>query len=259
MGRKRSVNQQRYTREFFKEPGVRMVTAIVLVVIVALIVILVYLLVKPEPVEEPKIRIDNFSELLPNVPEVTHRKIEEELYLYVSDALPSDEETPSSGALIREGTIDGFRILDEFHVGDFIVDIDSVQQSYIVEYHYGQLDGMQETEYEASVLMFCVENQELIKYPDFKCQANRDFTKPNAIQYVLPKEFDGFIANYTYSISSISGYAVVLEFNPPESVYESGSFESYKSEKTSELKNYLEKMGLDPNNYEYIEKFRIVR
>ena len=259
MGQRIVAKQQKSTHDLFKEPGVRIIIGLTLIVIVILIAILLYLLAKPQLIEEPRIRIDNFSEFLPNVPEVTHRRIEEELYSYVSNAMQPNEEIPSSGALIREGTINGFDILDSFHVGDFIVDIDSVQQSYIAEYHYGRLDGMEETEYEASVSMFCIEDPELIKYPSFKCEANRDFTKPNAIQYVLPKVFDGFIANYTYSIASVSGYAIVLEFNPSESVYKSGKVEAYKAEKTKELKEYLQKMGLDPDDYEYIEKFRIVR
>lgn len=246
-------------QDLFQTPGMRIVAAVVGVVIVGLVLILIYMINQPEIVEEPKIVIDNFAEEEPEIPQATRNEIEEKLYSYVAESISENEAVPKAGAMIRAGTADGFTVDDTLHVGDFIIDIDSVEQSYIVEYFYGQIEGMNEMEGDASVTLYCIEEPDLIKYPDFRCQANRDFVKPDAISYVLPKVFDGFIADYTYSASSESGYAVVVEYDPPESVYMSGQVGTYKTEKMNELKEYLKKAGLNPDRYEYIEKFRIVR
>ena len=245
--------------EFFRAPGMKIVAGVAGAVIVALVLILIYMINQPEVVEAPKIVIDNFDEMISGVPKDTKDKIEEELYTYVQNSVSENTLVPESGAMIRSGTVGGFTVSDTLHVGDFIVDIDSVKQSYIAGYFYGSLEGMNEMEREASATLYCIEEPELVKYPDFRCKANRDFVKPDAISYLLPKEFDGFTADYTYSLSSKSGYAVVVEYDPSESVYMSGRVEAYKTEKMNELKEYLKKAGVDPDAYEYIEKFKIVR
>lgn len=245
--------------EFFKAPGMKIVAGVAGAVIVALVLILIYMVNQPDVVEASKIAIDNFDEMVPGVPKDTKDEIEEELYTYVRNSVSEDTLVPESGAMIRPGTVDGFTVSGTLHVGDFIVDIDAVKQSYITEYFYGGLEGMNEMEREASVTLYCIEEPDLVKYPDFRCEANRDYVKPDAIVYLLPKQFDGFEADYTYSLTSESGYAVVVEYDPPESVYMSGQVETYKAEKMNELKEYLKKAGLDPDAYEYIEKFKIVR
>ena len=248
--------KERGIKKYLQSPGVKVVLALAIPIIIILILIMIYVLSQPETIVESRLVIDNFEVELPDVPSETRRRIEERLYSQVE--LSGVGSVPEDGAVIREGSVDGFTI-QELHVGDFIVDIDSVKQSYIAEYFYGSLEGMNEMEREASATLYCIEEPELVKYPDFRCKANRDFVKPDAVSYLLPKEFDGFTADYTYSLSSKSGYAVVVEYDPSESVYMSGRVEAYKTEKMNELKEYLKKAGVDPDAYEYIEKFKIVR
>ena len=243
-------------RKLFSSPGVRLVLVIAIPVIVILIGIMIYVLSRPDDVVEPVLVIDNFSEMLPEVPETTKRQIEERLYVQVAESGVS--EVPESGAMIREGSVDGFTIRDEFHVGDFIVDITEVEQSYIMEFFYGRLDGKQETEGSASVTTYCIENPDEVIYEDFMCQANRDFVKPDPIQYILPQEFSDYSLSYTYSLTSESGYAVVVTYDPPESVYLSGKLEEFENEKMGEIRQYLTEAGVNPDDYEFIVKYKIV-
>ena len=121
-------------KSFFGSSGVRLVLAVTIPIIVILIVIMIIVLLKPEEVRGPRLVIDNFAEMLPEVPGSTEQRIEERLYAQVMESGVS--EVPESGAMIREGSVDDFTIRNEFYVGDFIVDIAEVEQSYIMEYYY---------------------------------------------------------------------------------------------------------------------------
>ena len=243
-------------REFFNSAGVKLVLMLVIPVVVLLVAIMIYMLKRPEVVVEPRLTIDNFSEMLPEVPVETEKIIEEKLYNYVFDS--GVEEVPNDGAMIRDGSVDGFTIRDEFYVGDFIVDIDSVQQSYIMEYYYGKLDGEAEAEGAASVMVYCIEDPEEVIYEDFVCDANRDFVKPDPIQYILPREFEDYELSYTYSLTSESGYAVVVTYDPPESIYLSGKVEEFENESMGKIREFLTESGVEPDRYEFVVKYKIV-
>ena len=243
-------------KKFFSSPGVRLILILTIPIVVVLIGIMIYVLSRPDEVVEPVLVIDNFAEVLPEVPEDTERRIEEKLYTQVMESGVS--EVPESGAMIREGSVDGFTIRDGFYVGDFIVDIAEVEQSYIMEYYYGQLDDKQETEGSASVMVYCIEDPDEVVYEDFICRANHDFVKPDPIQYILPQVFSDYNLSYTYSLTSESGYAVVVTYNPPESVYLSGKLEEFENEKMSAIREYLTEAGVDPDDYEFIVKYKIV-
>lgn len=242
-------------KKYLNSPGVRLVIAFAIPVIVVLILIMIYVLSRPETVVEPKLVIDNFSEVLPEVPTNTEALIEEKLYEQVVES--GVAEVPKDGAMIRGGTVDGFAIQD-FHVGSFIVDIDSVEQSYIMKYYYGELEGEYEIEESASVMAYCIEDSDEMIYTDFTCRASRDFVKPDPIQYILPRTFDSYLLTYTYSLTSESGYAVVVTYDPPESVYLSGKVEEFENESMAKIREFLAKAGVDPDNYEFVIKYRII-
>ena len=243
-------------KNLFSSPGVKLVLALAIPVIVILVVIMVYMLLRPEEVVEPVLVIDNFAEVLPEVPKDTEERIEEKLYTQVMESGVS--EVPESGAMIREESVDGFTVRDEFYVGDFIVDIASVQQSYIVKYYYGELEGQYEMEASASVMLYCIEDPDEVIYKDFVCRAGRDFVKPDPIQYILPRDFSDYSLSYTYSLTSESGYAVVVTYDPPESVYLSGKLEEFENEKMDEIRQYLTESGVNPDDYEFVVRYKIV-
>ena len=223
------------------------------------VVVILVLLVQSFMKEKAYVEMENQSVSEYNIPKNAEEFISENIWIAIRNNVADVSKNDIKDVTIREGTYEETKNDDGTISANFIVDIDSVKQSYIAEYFYGSLEGMNEMEREASATLYCIEEPELVKFPDFHCKANRDFVKPDAISYLLPKEFDGFTADYTYSLSSKSGYAVVVEYDPSESVYMSGRVEAYKTEKMNELKEYLKKAGVDPDAYEYIEKFKIVR
>lgn len=242
-------------KDYFSSPGVRLVVALAVPVIVILVVIMIYMLSRPEVIPMPLLAIDNFGEVLPDVSVDTEVLIEEKLYTQVTESGVSS--VPEDGAMIRRGSVDGFAIQD-FHVGDFIVDIASVEQSYIVKYYYGELKSEYEAEESASVMVYCVEDENEVIYPDFACKANRDFVKPDPIQYILPQVFEDYSLTYTYSLTSESGYAIVVTYDPPESVYLSGKVEEFENESMGKIREFLTGAGVNPDDYEFVIKYRIV-
>lgn len=247
--------QKNRMASYMQSSGVRLVLALVIPTVFILVVIMIYVLSRPEIVLEPRLVIGNFDELLPDVPSMTKQQIEEKLYMQVEAS--GVRTVPENGAMIRGDSIGGFAIGD-FHVGDFIVDIDSIQQSYIMKYYYGALESEYEVEESASVMVYCIEDENEVIYPDFVCKANRDYVKPDPIQYILPRTFNYYSLSYTYSLTSESGYAVVVTYDPPESVYLGGRVEEFENESMGKIREFLVGAGVDPDDYEFVIKYKIV-
>lgn len=147
---------------------------------IAVVLVLVAIIVIPNINfgfdDSTRLRIDNWREALPSVPESTRIRVEEVLRNQVSVNL--DGNVPSSGAKIRVGSQKTIEANGGLVLGDFIVDIPDIQQSYIIQYFYGNDSGStyvginngQEFEESASVAAYCITNQEDIIYPDFACR-----------------------------------------------------------------------------------------
>ena len=243
-------------QKYLQSPGLRAVLFLTVPIIVILIIIMFVVILQPGRIEELRLVIDNIEEVLPDVPSETVHLIEEKLYMQVLES--GVDMVPEDGAIIRENSWDGFTIQDKLYVGDFIVDIASVDQSYIMSYYYGELPDNNEMESAASVMTYCIEDPSEIIYVDFECRANHDFAKPDPIQYILPRLFDGYSLSYTYSLTSDSGYAIVVTYNPPESVYLDGKVEEFENESMSKIRSFLIQEGLDPERYEFVSKYEIV-
>ena len=242
-------------RNFFQSPGARLALYLTVpTIIVAFIIILVTSRTTPS---DPTLSIDNFSEVLPDVPEISRRAIEEKLYQEVAAQVTP---TPTSGALIRENSTYSFTLKPSFTVGDFIVDVESVQQSYRIKYFYGELEGSQETELSASVQLFCLAASEVI-YENSVCPLSSDFSRSDPIEYLLPKDFpaDRYSLESTYSTTSSSGFRIIITLDPPESVYLSGETDAFEKETYEKVAEFLKTNGLDPENYEYFYKYKVVR
>ncbi|MBP5512957.1 hypothetical protein J6X73_02235 [Candidatus Saccharibacteria bacterium] len=152
-----------------------------LVVAVALVIILLVISVIPNirfgANDELRMRIGNWGEMEIQVPEGTRKMIEEALYGQAGMNM-GGKNVPSSGAKIRIGTQRFVKTDVGIMVGDFIVDVPDIEQSYIMQYFYGDgsinlqmaFNDGQELEVGASVVSYCVTNRDDIIYPDFKCQ-----------------------------------------------------------------------------------------
>lgn len=104
----------------------------------------------------------SISGLPTDIPSDTSALIQAGLYDAISLNLPQNETPPKSGATIRSGTLEtGFNERTNIHYGDFITDIESVQQSFSVHYEWtDDKNNSHMTGY--PVMITCVEKSERI-------------------------------------------------------------------------------------------------
>ena len=115
-------------------PIVVIVSLSVLVVVVLLIITLINLL-RTNPFGN-EIVIDNIDQFYNYMPQTEKDMIFSSLYDTAKSSFDGlEEDFPTSGALIREGTASGDNS-KKMNSGDFVVDIDSLKQSYKVQFEW---------------------------------------------------------------------------------------------------------------------------
>ena len=234
-------------------------SAILVTIIVALIVVLAPKNtpdITYEVSTDRKIHIDNLAELLPNFPEDYKENLESELYLQAtSDLLNISKPTPASGAIIRSGTLNAEDVNDNLHIGDFIIDIPSVEISYQISYNYGRdLDGFQIEPF-ASATIYCIEDEKLRIYPSFNeeyCYANYHFHPSSKITYITPYESEdgSYSISWVYNSSAPSGYGLIVHYEPFEKdISTPESLQKFESSVNEKIKSWLSENNLSPDDY----------
>ena len=115
---------------------------------------------------EPTITITNWDKELSETPEDTRIHIAKSLY---SQVVSFSDITSTQKATIRDSSTNSTKIENNFTIGDFIIDIPDIEQSYAVQYFYGSLENQPTTEISASAKIICITNPEQIIYPNFSC------------------------------------------------------------------------------------------
>lgn len=144
-----------------------------------------------------------------------------------------------------------------FTSSNFIVDIPSLQYSFRVRYNYIPTNIPEnKTIYVdlGSVSLYCLNEDEVI-YPDFGCgETGMIHDEPDPITKINGDVSDGCYLNYTTSGTSKSGYAVILEYKPKESVYLDGKYGEFKKKCYADAMQRLKDEGIDLGNYYFYEK-----
>ena len=142
--------------------------------IIGLIVGVVLLLLKPAPdnnITIPKAPVTNFSDFFPDLDDVYRQELEQSLYAQIN----TDSNLSSSvSATIREGSLNTVDY-NQYHTGDFIIDIEDLQLSYLVSFQYGTFAGL-EIEPIAFATFYCPTESQLV-YPAFTCSAQTGYVR----------------------------------------------------------------------------------
>ncbi len=202
-----------------------------------------------------QIKIDNLSSYYPDIPEERRDSIFATLFRVVSENTNQDEKIPKRGALVRKGT-NHFTFDEKTGVTyiDFIVDIESLQQSYNVQYEWADnveneinLSGYQG-------LVTCIKDPELIIYKDFKCKdmftddKYSDFVKKYPIIQDLPVIVDYYSNNY----ADYTHYTIT--YNATQEDYSDFSLiiNDYTGNNYNVALDKIRELGFDPNDYKII-------
>lgn len=163
-----------------------------------------------------EIKINNFSEYYPEVPEDRRDVVFNGLYNIIVNNSEPNATIPKSGAIIRENTAQSNFDEDiQNYRGSFIVDIAEIQQSYNVQFAWTEKRG--EVLYGDSLLITCIHGNDVI-YNNFTCSdaLTEQKDETNAIlerfpiMKILPIDIEYYVGGYGayvhYTISSDFGY-----------------------------------------------------
>lgn len=148
--------------------------AIVCSVITATLVITLALLANYLINRSNRTIIDNFDDYYFGVPQ----KTKELIFSTLNNTIDKNTSgnTPIDGATIRdtEPYLYDYNINYDGYSGEFIVDIPTIQQSYLVNFNFNEDSEAFSGGYE--VLVYCISGNRMI-YPDFGCEENLPFIK----------------------------------------------------------------------------------
>jgi len=223
-----------------------------LVIISIIIAIIVQLSPKNEYGEG--IKIQNYDQKVKNVSKELHNGTEASLYNVVKKNISGDTNPAKiKDAFIRDDSnSQDYDKGNDIYSGKFIVDIDSIKQSYLIQYTYikdvNNSEGLTNR-----VVVSCV-NKEDIKYESFKCEdyVSQQATQNDTIIQYLP------FSNFSFKISADTTAGddkmiLVVELRIPESDLKGdvASKQAVVAMYKNEVAKWLETKNLDPTIYTY--------
>lgn len=176
-----------------------------LIAIFSVLIVVIFVIISLETIfhKNPfgeELKIDNFSKYYKKVPEETRNSVFASLYNTASLNV-TDSETPTSGAIIRpDSTSEKYDQSTEIYSGNFIVDIESIQQSFQVYMEWSKKSNNSNlTGY--TVTISCLTGSSSA-YGSTKCIDMFDGNSDNIpalypIVYDLPLEVSEYNNNYT--------------------------------------------------------------
>jgi len=200
------------------------------------------------------IKIQNYNQKVKNVSNQLHEATEASLYNTVAKNTPEDTKVAKIGdAFIRDNSnTQDYDEENDIYSGKFIVDIESIKQSYLIQYTYIKDENNSEG-LTNRVVISCV-NKEDVKYESFKCT---DFVTEQAapndsiIQY-LP------FSNLSFSIAADTSagddkLVLHVELRIPESDLKGdlASKQEVVALYKNEVAKWLESKDLTPTDYTY--------
>lgn len=242
----------------------KIIIAVALFIVLCLVMIFIAVF-NNIPSKRDYLEISNFNEYVENIPNSEKRSIEEAIHHVVTlNTEDSDRITSDTKALIRSNTYSqSFK--DDIYETKFIIDIDDLRQSYLIENFYSDL-SMEEsglTDYTVSVL--CLPPEDMV-YDGFGCvdriSQESGLSESDPILRHLPySTLDYTITAYEYPEDhdheedghAHEGLSIQVDVLLSEADYKTGVAEVIYSYE-EEVEDWIESLGLNPDNYniEYV-------
>lgn len=200
-----------------------------------------------------RIEITNFSKYVNNLPSSEKVTIEKDLYTTVSLNIGTEKANLVDTAVIRDVSYQQ-RFDNKVYSTTFIVDIESIQQSYRVNNYYSKLSVKESGLFDYTNSVLCVNKDEL-KYKAFSCKdrisEESNVSSSDPILLYLPYS----TLRYDLVIDSSSkDLRLIAKFNLTEADYTIGeqkAIENYKGQ----LRDWFVSKDLNINNYSITYKY----
>lgn len=215
-----------------------LILVVAFIVVVLLIIIISSIINRP-----PSLKINNLSVYTKDTPSDTRDTLFESLYNIAKEN--TSDEIPSSGAMVRNSsfnsTYDGE---DKATYVSFIVDIEKIRQSYLVQYEWSK-DNSTDNLSSTSVVISCLTKEEDIIYPDFKCKDDFSFDPEVDDPYLyieqkLPYSFNINDTTFT-AVADNDNKSIILFIDTCSSSARTNSIEKFGS--------WVSSFGINPEQF----------
>jgi hypothetical protein len=218
-------------------------------VVLAMLILIIFFAIpnSTNPYGE-ELKIENFSGLVKNLPTERRDAIFSALHTIVTlNGINEEQASTINDAVIRtDSAKQSYDVKNDIYNGEFIVDIESIKQSYLVRYFYAAKDSVAKIG-GYSLLMLCLPVDQL-KYGDFNCKetlaAESEGIDP-IIQYLPHSTLSYQINSRTGDDGKVTLTIQLLLTEADRRTGEQAAVDIYKSEAL----DWIRSKGLDPNNY----------
>lgn len=152
---------------------IKIVILVSLLLFIGIIAVLSFISLLPI---EDELRIDNLPNLISDMPDKKRHSVYRTLYRMVDQYV---ETPPLSGGLIRKETLEHHNNGDTSN-GHFIVDIESIRQSYEIHYEWSKKENEQDIS-STSVTIDCISDKSLMIYDDFGCKPSNQYDSESKV------------------------------------------------------------------------------
>lgn len=197
---------------------------------------------------EGRISIKNYSQYVKNLPKTEQEYLEKALYDTVSLNVSDKEKIKSiKDAAIRSDSYSQ-KVDDDLYTTVFIVDIESIKQSYELQNVYSRLDTDASSLHDYTHLALCLPKEKL-KFGEFKCKdrisVEKGVEQANPILQYLPYSTLDYTLRQDTSSSELK---LIAELILNEADYRTGVEDSINNYKES-LRNWFASKNLNIDDY----------
>lgn len=218
------------------------------------LVLIIFLIIKNLNTNQygNQIVINNFSNYYPNTPAERKESIFATLFRAVTDNVDDINQIPKNGALIREGAQgpDFDEKTGITHI-NFYVDIDSIQQSYQVQYEWANNEANQANLSGYQGLVTCIRDPNYIIYKDFQCQDmfTNDRYSTLAQTYPIIKDLPLVVDEYSDGYGTYTYYTISYDAINQDPKNFKLIIMDYTGGNYQKALDAIRKLGYDPKSY----------
>lgn len=232
------------------------IVVVVLFTVICIGAVVSFLLQKDENQFGKFIKIQNYSSKVKKIPSEMRASMENSLYntasLNVSDI---ESKIPINDAFIRN-TSDTQEYIQsmKIYTGSFIVDIESIQQSYTVSYKY--LEPASTEPGGNTVYITCVpESQRIFTTSNCKDSVSQETSKDDSILQFLP--YQNFSFKLTPDATRGEYLVILTELNIPESALRGNKASKLAviSEYKQQVKEWVSSRGLNIEDFDFLYNY----
>jgi len=222
--------------------------SVIIGLFVVIVAVMIFLALRQSENESGRITIQNYGDYVKNLSPDERKSIEKTLFDTVSlNNVSSDKIATINDALIR-GESYTQTIDSGIYTTHFIVDMDSIQQSYKIEDIFSNSPPEVSGLIDYTALALCVA-KDAMKYPDFNCKDRisneRGLEKSDPVLEYLP------VSTRSYTLSADPNspeLSLEMRLFLTSSDYERGK-DAVREQYEAELREWFSSKGLDMNNY----------